>query len=398
MKKIGIILLAGALFLGGCGDPAAPVMATQEPAAAAQTIPEPEEPEAEPAVARRIPPRFQVRCNQEDITAVLCDDDYTTGRVIYPGSVLTIESSQPFGSLYLQWDTLPGKYEICWENQRKQCGEEGFQHEFLRLNQAVTEVTFVFGEGVSPGLSELSLYTAGDPPGGVQEWLPPCEQADMLVFPTHADDDVLYFGPLMCYYARELDWEIQTAFLTEHQWEPERSHERLDGLWELGLRHYPVVWEAPDLYSESLAKARQQYDAYDVVGWQVEQIRRFRPRMVVGHDLEGEYGHGTHRLNAVSLIEAVPLAGDAGAYLDSARRYGVWQTPETYLHLYEGEKLPLNVNKPLTEDPRTPFEVAQDAYLLHRSQQKWRFAVTQEDPRETCTIFGRYQWPEPSSV
>ena len=392
MKWIGAILLAMALPLSGCGKPAAPAMATQAQPATVQTIPEPKQLEIGPVTAWKLPQRYQVRCNQEDITGILSDDSYTTGRVIYPGNRLTIESEQPFSSLYLQWDALPGEYAILWDGQRKVCGREGFQHEFVRLEQAVTQVTFAFSEGVSPGISELSLYTAGDPPEGVQEWLPPCEQADMLVFPTHADDDVLYFGALMCYYSRELDWVIQTAFLTDHQWEPERRHERLDGLWELGLRYYPVVWDAPDLYSESLAKARSQYGAYDIVAWQVEQIRRFRPQMVVGHDLEGEYGHGAHRLNAASLIEAVPLAAQPEAYPDSEVSYGVWQTPETYLHLYEGEALPLDVNKPLTEDSRTPFEVAQDAYLHHHSQQKWRFSVTQEDPRETCTKFGKYVW------
>ena len=40
-------------------------------------------------------------------------------------------------------------------------------------------------------------------------------------------------------------------------------------------------------------------------------LRRFKPLVAVGHDREGEYGHGAHQLNALSLEQAVVRAADA---------------------------------------------------------------------------------------
>ena len=326
----------------------------------------------------------------KSINGILSDGSVGASVTFSPGETLEIRTDSPFSWLYLQWGQVPGTYELVWEGGRMTCGENGFLHECIQLQQPVQQVKLVFSSEAS--LCEAAPYPPGELPAWVQRWEPPCEKADLLVFPTHADDDALYFGALISYCTKYLSWEVQTAFFTNHPTEPVRSHERLDGLWELGVRHYPVVWNAPDWYSNSLEAARRQYARYDVVGWQVEQIRRFRPEMVVGHDLNGEYGHGAHRLNAASLVEAVPLAGDPEVYPDSARKYGVWQTPQTYLHLYDGKQLPLDVNQPLPGDGRTPFEVAQDAYACHKSQQWCRFSVNQNSSRENCVSFGLYQW------
>lgn len=254
-------------------------------------------------------------------------------------------------------------------------------------------MTLILPEGAGSELCQVRAFTEGSPPEGIQDWKPPCTQADILVFPTHADDDVLFFGALMSYYAIEKDLTVQTAFLTRHFEEPERAHERLDGLWELGIRHYPVLSEAPDLYSKSLEKARRQYAAYDLLGWEIRQIRRFRPKVIVGHDLNGEYGHGGHMLGAHALVQAVELAADGQAAPESAKEFGAWDTPKLYLHLYPQNRICLDVSTVLQNDPRgrTPFQVAADAYTHHKSQHKWSFRVTREDPNENCVEFGLYR-------
>ena len=260
----------------------------------------------------------------KSINGILSDGSVGASVTFSPGETLEIRTDSPFSWLYLQWGQVPGTYELVWEGGRMTCGENGFLHECIQLQQPVQQVKLVFSSEAS--LGEAAPYPPGELPAWVQRWEPPCEKADLLVFPTHADDDALYFGALISYCTKYLSWEVQTAFFTNHPTEPVRSHERLDGLWELGVRHYPVVWNAPDCYSNSLEAARRQYARYDVAGWQVEQIRRFRPEMVVGHDLNGEYGHGAHRLNAASLVEAVP----PGDYNDSASNEQIESRKETY--------------------------------------------------------------------
>ena len=80
------------------------------------------------------------------------------------------------------------------------------------------------------------------------------------------------------------------------------------------------------------ANAGYGYD--DFLEWQVENLRRFKPQVVVGHDAAGEYGHGTHIINSETLRDAVSAAADAENFPYSAAQYGVWDTPKLYLHLW----------------------------------------------------------------
>ena len=327
-----------------------------------------------------------------DQRAALADGNYATKVTITPGQTMILESGEKIGGLYLQWDTPPGEYRLEWEGGSQICGKENFLHEYVLLAKGAERIELSSEQGVS--LSELKLFTEGTPPDTVQHWLPPCEQADVLVFPTHSDDDALFFGALIAHCAIERELTVQTAFMVDHWYAPVRNHERLNGLWELGVRHYHVLGTARDYNAPSLTHAQNYHRADDILGWQVAQLRRFAPLVVVGHDWNGEYGHKQHILNARYLTQAVELAALEDQYPESVLRYGVWNTPKLYLHLYGENPLVLEVNTPLVKDEqgRTAFTIAQDAYAHHKSQQQYYFQVRQgaEYPREDCTRFGLF--------
>jgi hypothetical protein len=67
------------------------------------------------------------------------------------------------------------------------------------------------------------------------------------------------------------------------------------------------------------------------------QIRRLRPEVVLGHDVEGEYGHGNHRALAFATADAWAIAGDASItlYDDSGAALAPWTPSKMYLHLYD---------------------------------------------------------------
>lgn len=361
------------------------------PVTAEATVLETEPPA--PVMAEQITDGYTIRLEGSDVTDALSDNNYSTCVPIPEGKLLTIESSRPFASLSLEWDTLPGSYTLSWEGGSLDFGAEGFLHDYISLPGEVTSVSFHFSEA-APTVCNVGLFTAGDAPADVQDWLPPAEQADILVFPTHSDDDVLFFGAVMSYYAVDTGYTVQTAFMVDHVYEPVRNHERLNGLWELGLRHYPVLHTARDHYSLDLYGAMASFAGDDIRGWQVAQIRRFRPLVVVGHDLQGEYGHGAHKLNAYYLTQSVEMAADPEQYPDSAESYGVWEVPKLYLHLYTENPILFDVNTVLENDPlgRTPFEVAEDAFACHVSQQKTPFRVSQENSATLdCRRFGLYR-------
>jgi len=182
--------------------------------------------------------------------------------------------------------------------------------------------------------------------------------------------------------------------MVEHRGYPERDHERLNGLWEMGVRHYPILGTAPDTSETQFHTAMSFYSSSNIEQWQVEQIRRFKPMVVVGHDLKGEYGNGGHKVNAHFLVQAVESAADTEQFPESAQQYGIWDTPKLYLHLYEENEIVLDVNTSLTNDPegRTPFEIAVAAYRFHKSQHYTSYKVRQDGSRMyDCRFFGLYR-------
>ena len=225
-------------------------------------------------------------------------------------------------------------------------------------------------------------------PDFVQVWLPPCEEADILLFPTHGDDEHLFFGGTMPYYAGEKGKKVQICYMTNHWNEQPRPHEQLDGLWTVGVRNYPVMSPFNDVYVADLDAAQSRYGA-DFMRYQIEMLRRFRPLVVIGHDINGEYGHGAHMLAGRTLLKSVERAADPEYDAPSAEKYGVWEAQKLYLHLYSENKIVMDWDKSLEAfGGRTAFEVAEDGYRQHLSQQHWAFHVYPRSSGNSCYDFG----------
>lgn len=419
-KRISAALLA-ALLLCGCGaeraDARLSATAATDPAAVPTTVPMTEspttpetesaetqiptvpetEPETVPQIpeAQRIREDFLVLLNRSDISSPMGDGNVLSRASIYHNQRLEIESATPFASLYLVWEKLPGAYTLVYDGGRVACGQNDFLHEYVALPEPVTHVEFVFQENVTPSLCDVSGYTEGSVPSDVQLWQPPCEEADILVFPTHSDDDALFFGAVMAYYCIEKDLKVQTAFMVRHaSILPERKHERLNGLWAMGIRYYPILGTAPDSPTHDFQEALNVYASSNILRWQVAQIRRFKPLVILGHDLEGEYGNGGHKVNAHYLTLAIHAAGDPMQFPDTAKKYGTWETPKLYLHLYPEHSWSFDVETPMALDPlgRTPLEVAQSAVDCHISQKGgiWTVLDGLSSPTLDCRAFGLY--------
>ena len=237
-------------------------------------------------------------------------------------------------------------------------------------------------------LRSIQVFSAGVLPGWVQQWQPPLAKADLVAFSTHADDEHLFFGGILPTYAGERGLAVQVAYLTYHR--PERTHELLNGLWAVGVTAYPLIGPFADNIStkESLKAAENAFGRERVLEFQVETLRRFKPSVVVGQDLNGEYGHGAHMLNAQTLAEALELSGDAAYFPQSAALYGVWDVPKAYLHLYPENQIVMNWDIPLARfNGKTAFEMAQEGFAMHKSQ-AGDFAVRQSGSWQDCRKFG----------
>lgn len=323
----------------------------------------------------------------QDVSAALTDGMLSTRVSFEQGQRLVVEAAEPFAALYLIFENEPAPYTVEGNGATVEAGTHGFLHETVRLPQAGRRAEIVLPDGA---LVELTVYGAGALPSDVQQWEPAEGKCDLLQFPTHSDDDTLYFGAAVA-QAIAQGKSVQTAYLVHHRDTVERPHELLNGLWAMGVTRYPVIGEFADYPSRALEHAYTLYDTQAMLAYQVEMLRRFQPDVVLGHDLYGEYGHGVHMLNTDLLCRAVIQSGDAGAFPDSAQKHGVWQPYKTYLHLYPENALTLEVHAPLEHyNGKTAYEVARDGFAQHRSQHIWDLAVA-DTGQSDCRLFGLYQ-------
>lgn len=295
---------------------------------------------------------------------------------------ITLENPDGMGSLYLLFDLEYAEYTITNNDTGDSitAGQHSFLHEYVDLKAAFgalpESVTLTFSGTVR--LSELSVFSDGTPPEHVQVWGAPLDgKADLVLFATHGDDDQLFFAGLLPRYTSEQDCGVQVVYLTDHRnLTNARTHEMLNGLWAVGVTAYPVFGGFADFRIDDL---QGTYDYYAQLGtskdelqsFVVEQIRRFRPQVAIGHDLKGEYGHGMHMVYSDLLVKSLEMSGNAAFFPESAEKYGTWDIPKLYLHLYDENPIEVNYDAPLQRfDGLTAFEVTQKlGYPCHESQQ-----------------------------
>ena len=313
----------------------------------------------------------------------LFDGDISTYHRSGGNTTITLENSAGMGSLYLLFDLEYGEYTVTDNvtGDMITAGQYGFLHEYIDLEEAFgycpTSVTLEFKNG-AVRLSELYVFSSGEAPDYVQLWQPPLEgKTDLLLLAAHGDDDQLFFAGLFPYYAKDQGYAVQVVYMTDHRNNTyKRTHEMLNGLWATGVTAYPVFGVFDDFLIESLNGTYQEFarlghSKNELQEFVITQLRRFRPQVVVGHDIEGEYGHGMHMVYTDTLIQVLPLANDPSAFPEVAEEYGVWDVPKTYLHLYEENPIVIDYDTPLDSwDGLTAFQVTQKyGYPCHESQQ-----------------------------
>ena len=314
----------------------------------------------------------------------LTDGDVDTYRTSGNSAQITLENPSGIAGIYIRFDLEYGEYTVKDIETGKSftAGAQNFLHEYLDLEAAFGKcpktVSLQFEKG-AVSLSEITAYSQGQVPDSVQRWDKPLEgSADLVLFSTHGDDEHLYFAGLLPYYAGQLQYRVQVVYLTDHRNDTnKRTHEMLNGLWNTGVRAYPVFGAFADFRVDSLEGTYDRYESrYDTTreelqAFVVEQIRRFRPMVAVGHDLAGEYGHGMHQVYADLLTKAVQVTNDRESFPESAEKYGLWELPKLYLHLYKENTIVLDYDQPLSAfDGLTAFQVSQQiGFPSHKSQQ-----------------------------
>lgn len=388
--SLALLAVIGLYIASGHSSAApAPVEeAAPSPASAPAPSPAPEEESVVPApVAAPLPtgePQYaaQLLALTLDTDAVasrsLLDGNYYTDYTFPAGTTLTLTAEEEIHALYIVFGTYPGEWTLRSGDSEQRCGQEGYLHEYVSLDTPAESVELVLPEaGVM--LRDIYAFSEGYLPSYVQTWQTLGAGADILIFSAHTDDELLFLGGLIPYYSAVRGLTVQVAYMTSNYMTSFsnyrfRPHEALNGLWVAGDHFYPVTNEVDDYECSTYWDAVNHYGEDQFLEFQVEQIRRFKPLVIVTHAENGEYGHGAHILTALSAERAVIAAADPTQFPASAEQYGVWDTPKLYLHYYGDPEQFTWLSYELRAPElgwRSPFQVAQEAYRQHLTQQQW---------------------------
>ena len=323
-----------------------------------------------------------VGANRVNKDRIFDGDQVNSQRLVWE-SYVTLEHEAGIGSVYILFNLEYGDYTITNEDtgETATCGQYRYLHDFVDLTalfgSAPKKITISFPQETGQ-LNELYVFTEGKVPDWVQIWEQPVDnETDLVLFSTHCDDEQLFFAGVLPYYAGELDYQVQVVYLTiSRNHSTRRAHEMLDGLWAVGVRSYPVYSEFGDYKAPTMEKA---YSIYKYMGveeeqlleYVVENIRRFKPKVAIGHDIiNGEYGHGAHIVYADLLVKALEITNDPSQYPESAEKYGLWDIPKTYLHLYPENEILMDWDQPLSRfGGLTAYQVTKEiGFPCHVSQ------------------------------
>ena len=274
--------------------------------------------------------------------------------------------------------TGPGEYLVEWIP-------------FDREVQSFTIARHHAGDALC--ISRLNVLTPGDLPKWVQRWQTLDGPAELLLIATHPDDEILWFGGMLPYYAGELHRRVMVVYMVGGL-NPVRSLELLDGLWHMGVACYPDIGTFSNVGLDAVGPIYQQWGRDGAADRVTAVVRRYRPQVVVTQGIQGEYGHMAHIETVKAVIGAVAEggAGDPVVFPDSAAQWGVWSPSKLYLHLWKENPIVFDWNQPLTAfDGKTGLQVAKAAYKMHVSQQNGVHPRSVKDSGQyDCSRFGLY--------
>ncbi|MCY2932289.1 MAG: PIG-L family deacetylase, partial [Planctomycetota bacterium] len=216
-------------------------------------------------------------------------------------------------------------------------------------------------------------------------WDPAGTKADLMVVGTHLDDEGLYLGGTMPYYAgalgkstvhismtsgdssiptvtretesKAIDWSygvrIQPVYGHFKDWgmATDSTYTKLQKNWSMWYEPDPgpAVYRANGTIQTAISPLPINPAYFDPGRWKVatylaRQIRLYKPDVIVTQDLQGESGHANHVTTAWGVWDAFQLAADPTVNIDGL---APWQSQKLYFHLFNRATDPLAPSTPL---------------------------------------------------
>ncbi len=256
--------------------------------------------------------------------------------------LITVPGDLTSGKLTLEWMSAPSAFEIVLDGETVRYENADGLLSFMIDTSGASQIA-VRAIDTAAGVCEARVYAENRVSETVHDWQPASGNVDLMVIAAHQGDEFLFFGGAIPQAVAE-GKEVLVVYMADCG--RDRLAEAMDGLWAVGVRTHPVCLNMEN------GRARQYEDAIDM--WGLEEtyealvgiLRRYKPDVVLTHDIEGEDGDNQHKLTSAALRRAVLLATDEGTYSESSAKYGAWDVKKTYIHRYEGNVMTLDADLP----------------------------------------------------
>ncbi|MBQ2956558.1 MAG: SH3 domain-containing protein, partial [Clostridia bacterium] len=257
--------------------------------------------------------------------------------------IITVPQSKEADTITIEWETAPSSFELILDGTVLPVENE---KEMLHFNFAVhgAKEIKIRATDKKAGICEIRVYEAGAVPTVVENWQPAGDQVDMMVVAAHPGDEFLFFGGAIPHAAAE-GKSVLVVYAADCG--RERMAEAMDGLWAVGVTTHPVCLGLKNGNPDDVEEAMDMWGLEDTYELMTETIRKYKPAVVLSHDINGEDEDPQHKLTSTTLRRALLLATDPDTYPASVSKYGVWSISKAYIHRYEGNVLTFDADLPL---------------------------------------------------
>ena len=322
-------------------------------------------------------------CDRDNKTVLACE------RLLQPELRITTGETK-VAAVYLEY----GRKRRPFDVQVKEDGawrtiascEGNYMQEYVAFPPVSGEMRLLFDTGgfaEKVGVSEIYCFSEGEMDESIVHiWQPTTEKADLMVVVAHPDDEVLWLGGCIPYYAGEREMSVAVMYLTCSH--PFREVELLNCLWHCGVRNYPLVGRFQDVSANTAEEVYAAWDRSEVNSYLTDTLRTLRPEVVVTHGFDGEYGHKHHVVSAYSVQRAVQLAAEENQY----SALPIWQVKKLYHHGGDHPTTVMDWHQPLAAfDGKTGYEMACEGFLMHVSQQRTCYRVANRYTQYDSFVF-----------
>lgn len=325
---------------------------------------------------RHITKRCKISVSNGDVNNVIDNSDETfwkKGKMIidFPNNIKV-------DGIAIRWNNTKNNYTIKEYSNDKLINEydgskEYFLHQYYSVNENTTQIVITLNnkDKKNKGMASLRVYEKGKVGVSVEKWeKPKTKGCDLMVVSAHRDDELLFFGGTIPYYNNVKNKSVYTVYMSGN--DRPRIREALAGQWSMGIKTYPIFMGFDGGYHDGIKGTLNDWGGENAcVEKLVEKIRCYQPKVIVTHDVNGEYGHPTHKTTSYLVTKAVKMAADKTKYPASYKKYGAWQVKKVYKHYTNKNMITMNWNKHYSKlEGKSPYQQAVVAFDKHRSQHK----------------------------